>query len=50
MASVAPPPAQQLTNQMSAMNLGSYGKFAILYFIIQQGVPHITPKQNTAAK
>lgn len=29
MASPAPPPNQQLTNQMSAMNLGNYGKFAI---------------------
>lgn len=47
MASAAPPPAQQLTNQMSAMNLGNYGKFAISYLlqIIQQGVPYITPNK-----
>lgn len=31
MASPAPPPTQQLTNQMSAMNLGNYGKFSILF-------------------
>lgn len=28
-----PPPAQQLTNQMSAMNLGNYGKFVYLFFL-----------------
>lgn len=31
MASQAPPPAQQLTNQMTAMNLGNYGQFAMIY-------------------
>lgn len=25
--SMAPPPTQQLTNQMSGMNLGNYGRF-----------------------
>lgn len=28
------PQAQQLTNQMSAMNLGNYGKFAYLFFLV----------------
>lgn len=46
MGSAAPPPAQQLANQMGAMNLGNYGKFAIYWFIIlleiiQQGVAYI---------
>lgn len=26
-SSMAPPPTQQLTNQMSGMNLGNYGRF-----------------------
>uniref|UniRef100_A0A672J9R9 SEC24 homolog D, COPII coat complex component n=1 Tax=Salarias fasciatus TaxID=181472 RepID=A0A672J9R9_SALFA len=33
MVSPGPPPVQQLTNQMSAMNLGSYGNFSFYPFI-----------------
>uniref|UniRef100_A0A3Q3BQJ6 SEC24 homolog D, COPII coat complex component n=1 Tax=Haplochromis burtoni TaxID=8153 RepID=A0A3Q3BQJ6_HAPBU len=37
MASPGQPPTQQLTNQMSSMNLGSHGKFSMcsFYFLVQ---------------
>uniref|UniRef100_A0A668W801 SEC24 homolog D, COPII coat complex component n=1 Tax=Oreochromis aureus TaxID=47969 RepID=A0A668W801_OREAU len=48
MASPGPPPTQQLTNQMSSMNLGSHGKFSMCsFYFLAQGLQSPPPPASS---